>query len=421
MLFCFIFVLFMSLSGDIAYRIAFGTKSSFSTTIIKISILAVTLSVAAMIIGIGFIKGFQNGVKDKFYKSWGQIHITPFLADPTHMNQEESFVKNDILENKLKQREDILAIHSFSLQSVILKSKTEIEGLALKAYSDSTSFNQIKSSLKSGRIPYFADSGYAQEFLLSEFTAKKLQVNQGDKLLLYFLLKDELTPRVRRLTISGIYATGLEEYDKAIALCDQRLIDNIRKDTISHIQAYEIYLKDVEQSEALTDTIYQNYLEAPLYAYSVKERFYNVFTWLDMLSMNERILVGIMLIVAIMNMVSTLLILILERTQMIGILKSLGMHSKNIMQIFLRSAFYVLGLGLLFGNTFGIGIILLQKHFGFIRLNPQVYYVKTAPVDFHWPSIFFINGLVLLVMLLTLLIPALTIRRVQPIKALKFD
>lgn len=411
----------MSLSGDIAYRIAFGNKKSFSATIIKISVLAVTLSVAAMIVGIGFIKGFQNGVKDKFYKSWGQIHITPFLADPTHMNQEESFSKNDTLENKLKQRKDILAIHSFSLQSVILKSKTEIEGLALKAYTDSSSFNQIKSVLVGGRIPHFTDSGYAQDILLSEITAKKLQVTLGDKLLLYFLLKDELTPRVRRLTISGLYATGLEEYDKSIALCDQRLIDNIRKDTVSRIQAYEIYLNDIDQADKVKDNIYQNYLEAPLYAYTVKERFYNVFTWLDMLSMSERILIGIMLIVAIMNMVSTLLILILERTQMIGILKSLGMQSKNIMKIFLRSAFYVMGLGLLLGNSFGIGIILLQQHFGFIRLNPQVYYVKTAPVELPWASILFINGLVVLVMILTLLIPALTIKRVQPIKALKFD
>jgi lipoprotein-releasing system permease protein len=409
----------MSLANNISKKIAFGNKNSFSGTIIRIAIIAVGLSVGAMIIGVSFIKGFQQGVQEKFYSSWGHIHITPFLADPNNILQEETFPVNDTLLNKITALTSVVKAHSYSLQSVIVKSKKEVEGLALKGYRSKKDFDFISKSISSGTIPNFNTT--SQEILLSKTSAKKLKVKVKDKLLLYFLLPGEQNPRIRKVNVAGIFATGLEEYDKSLALCSQALLNDIRNDSISQIQGYEIYIKDATNAEVIKDKIYKDYVEAPLYVYTVKERFENIFTWLSMLSVNEKILISIMLIVAIMNMVTTLLILILERTQMIGILKSLGMRFGPLMNIFLSSAFYILVLGLCLGNLLGLGIIYAQKTLGFIKLNPDVYYIDTAPVIFPWSYILFINGLVILIMLVVLIIPSLIIKNITPIKALKFE
>ncbi len=411
----------MSLANNISKKIAFGNRKSFSGTIIRIAIIAVGLSVSAMIIGVSFIKGFQEGVQDKFYSSWGHIHVTPFLADPNNILQEETFPVNDTLLKNITAIPNVVKAHSYSLQSVIIKSKTEVEGLALKGYRSKADFDFINQSITEGSAPAFNSNKKSQEILLSKTSAKKLQVKLGAKLLLYFLIPGEQSPRIRKVNVVGIFSTGLEEYDKSLALCNQVLLNDIRKDSISQVQGYEIYIKDPANAELVKDNIYKDYVEAPLYAYTVKERFENIFTWLQMLSVNEKILISIMLIVAIMNMVTTLLILILERTQMIGILKSLGMRFRPLMHIFLSSAFYILVIGLCLGNAIGLGVIYAQKTLGFIKLNPEVYYINTAPVVFPWSYILFINGLVILIMLVVLLIPSLIIKKIRPIKALKFE
>lgn len=407
----------MNPANLISKRIAFGKKKSFSATIVRVAIAAIALSVAVMIIGLSLIKGFQQGVKDKFYSNWGHIHITPYLADPNHYLQEEKVPYDNSLFNQLKNYENVISVTPFSLQSVIVKSKEEMEGIILKS-----SFKNAPSNIKiiEGSSINFSDSTYSNDIVLSKSLAKKLQVKLKDKIILYFRLPGDRNPKPRKGIVNGIFDTGLQEFDNHIAFCDHRLITNVTKDSLRLIQGYEIALNNINKIRETKEAIYQELIEPPLYAYTIRERFENIFSWLGMMKTNERLIIGIMIIVAIMNMISTMLILILERTQMIGILKSLGMQNSSMIMIFINSGFRIMFWGLLLGNTLGLGFIFLQRQFGFIKLDPSVYYVKTAPAIYVWPSFIMINLLIPLVIGLIMFIPTLIIRNIKPVKALQF-
>ncbi len=370
-----------------------------------------------MIVGLSLIKGFQQGVKDKFYSNWGHIHITPYLDDPNHYLQEEKVPYDESLINKISKFENVKNIIPFGLQSVIVKSKNEMEGIILKSSFEN---NPSQIELIEGSTIDYTDSNYSSDLLISKSLAAKLQVKLNDKLRLYFLLPNTSAPKPRKGFVKGIFDTGLQEFDNQIAICDHRLIQNITKDSTTLIQGYEINVERLNKLQETKDNLYRDLIEPPLYAYTIKERFENIFSWLGMMKTNERLIIGIMIIVAIMNMISTMLILILERTQMIGVLKSLGMHSAKLSKVFYVSGLRILLFGLLIGNALGLLFIFLQKTFGFIKLNPEVYYVRTAPVVYVWPSFVYINILVIVVMLLVLIIPTFIVRNIKPVKALQF-
>jgi lipoprotein-releasing system permease protein len=406
-----------SLSSFIAQRIALGRKNSFSATIVRVAIAAVALSVAVMIVGISLVKGFQEGVKNKFYENWGHIHVTPYLADPNHYLQEEKVLLNDSLQKEMMSYDNVERVVPFALQSVIIKSREEMEGIILKS-----SFKSAPNTptLTKGNPIQFTDSGYSNNIVLAQSLANKLKVKLNDKIRFYFLLPNNATPVPRKGIVSGIFETGLQEFDNQIAFCDHELIMNVNKDSVKRIQGYEVYVKDLSKIEETKENIYTDLIEPPLFAYTIRERFENIFSWLGMMKTNERLIIGIMIIVAIMNMISTMLILILERTQMIGVLKSLGMHNTKLSKVFYASGLRILSIGLLLGNALGLLFIFLQTTFGFIQLNPEVYYVSTAPVVYAWSAFLFINILVILTMLFVLLIPTIIIRNIKPVKALQF-
>lgn len=372
-----------------------------------------------MLVGLSLIKGFQQGVKQKFYSNWGHIHITPYLADPHHYLQEEKFPFNDTLFQTLSNYDNVASVSPFSLQSVIIKSKEEMEGVVLKSNLASATSN---IPLIEGTGIQFKDSSYSNDIVLSKSLASKLQVKLGDKLRLYFLLPNSSNSKLkpRKGIVAGIFNTGLQEFDDQIALCDNQLLRDVTKDSIGLIQGYEINVNDLAQINETKEAIYTDLIEPPLYAYTIKERFENVFNWLGMMKTNERLIIGIMIIVAIMNLISTMLILILERTQMIGVLKSLGMSVTKMSEVFYQSGLRILFWGILGGNALGLALITIQRQFELVKLNPKVYYVKVAPAIYAWPSFLIINGLVIGVMLLILLIPNLIIRTIKPVNALQF-
>ncbi len=416
-MFYFYGVFILNLSSFISKRIAFGKKKSFSAIIVRVAIAAIALSLAVMIIGVSLIKGFQHGVKNKFYSNWGHIHITPYLADPNHYLQEEKVPFDKSLFKELSSFENIESASPFTLQSVILKSKDEMEGVILKS-----SFKEAPTTIEltSGRTIRFSDSGYSNDIIISTTLANKLKVRLNDKLRLYFLIPGERNPKPRKGIVCGLFNTELQEFDQQIAFCDHQLIQHVTKDSLGLIQGYELDVQNIDQLNDTKEAIYQDLIEAPLYAYTIKERFENVFSWLGMMKTNEQLIISIMIIVAIMNMISTMLILILERTQMIGILKSLGMHTLAMSKVFYASGLRILFWGLILGNVIGLTFILLQRQFGFIKLDPEVYYVRTAPAIYVWPSFLMVNLLIILTMLVILIIPTFLIRSIKPVKALQF-
>ena len=411
----------MNISFFIANKIAFTQKKSFSSFIIKIAVVAIALSTSVMIIGTAVTKGYQHVISQKFYDCWGQIHITNFLADPSHILNDEKIIYDSNLVKNIYQNKEVKSIHTYSMQSCLIKTKEDMEGVLLKGLDNDKSNLLQKKFLTKGNAIHFENKGYSQEIVLSESMAKKLQLNINNSVIIYFINKNELTPKARKVTIVGMYNTGLEDYDNHIVLCDAKLINRINNDSANIIQGYEIYLNDHTKTQEIEQEIFDKYIDAPLQTYTIEKRFSSIFSWLDMMKMNETIIIIIMMIIAIVNMITALLILIMERTQMIGILKSLGIENKKIKQIFLYTSFYIISLGVILGAILGIGLCLIQQHYGIITLDETVYYIKNVPIYLSVSTITYIIATTIFVCLSLLLIPAYIIKTILPTKALQFN
>lgn len=410
----------MKLSLFIANRIAFNEQNSFSRFIVRIAIIAITLSVSVMIVGTSITQGYQEVISNKFYNCWGHIHVTNFLPDASSLLNDEKIIYDENLVKNINSISEVKLVQPYSIQSCIAKSKTDMEGLLLKGISNNESFEKIHNYLSKGELINFSDTSDYQ-LLLSQHTCDNLGLKIGDKLILYFLNKNQFQPKARKTIVKGIFNTGLEDYDKLFAICDARLIHAINQDSANTIQGYEIYLNTPTKADQIQQEIYDNFLTPPLQTYTLQQRFASVFSWLGMMKMNERIIIIIMLIIAIINMITALLILILERTQMIGMLKSMGMKNAAIQKIFLINSTQIIAIGVTFGTIIGIGICLLQKYAGIIKLDEATYYVKTVPIAMHIQNILWIDTITIISCVVLLLIPSYIIKSITPVKALKFN
>ncbi len=411
----------MNLSFYIARRLALNEKKSFAGFIIRIAILAVSLSIAVMIIGSSITRGYQEVIQDKFYDCWGHIHITTFLADPSNINSEETIEYDSNLVRQMKTVPGIRYISAYTIQSAVLKTKKDIEGLLLKGVAEENNQNPFTRYIIEGRQIGFADSSYSKDILISKATSVKMNLSVGDQAILYFLGKGSSQPSARKIKIAGIYKTGLEDYDNLFAVCDARLINHINRRSMESIHGYEIYVHKKAEKVQIEKELYDKYAQPPLQTYLIDKRFENVFSWLGMMKMNERIIILIMLIIAVINMVTALLILVLERTQMVGILKSLGMKNFQIQRIFIYSSMYILFIGMLAGTGLGIGLCLLQQKFGLLHLDESIYYIKTVPVFLDPVVIIMINLIAFVICTGLLLLPSLIVKTISPTRALKFN
>lgn len=411
----------MNISFFIANKIAFPKKKSFSSFIIKIAICAIVLSTSVMIIGTAITKGYQQVISEKFYHCWGQIHITSFLEDPNQLQNDEKMLTDSALIKRLYRIKAIKSVHTYNIQSCLLKSPDDMEGVVLKGLDNANSILLSNRYLIRGRAIDFNSQKQNEEIVISGSMADKLNLGVNDKVILYFINRNEYAPRARKVLIAGIYNTGLEDQDAHFVLCDQKMINHINNDSANSIQGYEIYLHNINQSAVVEKEIFDHLIEAPLQTYTIEKRFSNIFSWLGMMQMNERIIIIIMLIIAVINMITALLILIMERTQMIGILKSLGMSNQRIRNVFLFTSFYIISAGVAMGGLVGVGLCLLQLKWGLIPLDESVYYVNTVPIYLDAYTVILILTGTIFICLSLLLIPVYIIKNITPTKALKFN
>ncbi len=411
----------MNTSLYISRRLALNEKKTFSGFIIRIAIMAVTLSIAIMIIGSSITRGYQEVIQHKFYDCWGHIHVTNFLADPSNINNGETFEYDSSLVRNMQHVSGVKSVSAYTMQSAIIKTSTEIEGVLLKGVSKNNGDNTDKKYLLEGSSIVYNDSNYSSDLLISKNTATKLKLKTGSNAILYFMSNSANQPKARKIRIAGIYQTGLEEYDNNIAICDASLINHINQKSAGSIHGYEIYVTDKNDRSLIEKTLFDTYVKPPLQTYLIDKRFENIFSWLNMMKMNERIILLIMLIIAIINMVTALLILVLERTQMVGILKSLGMPNFNIQKVFIYSSMYILCMGMMAGTLLGTGLCLLQQKFGFLHLDEQIYYVKTVPVLLDAMNILTINCIAFFICSILLIIPSMIVKTISPTNALKFN
>lgn len=410
----------MNLSSFIANRIAFNQQKSFSRFIIRLSIAATVISVAVMIITLSFVNGFQETVSGKVFSFWGHLRIEYRQPMRASIAEEEPIEENDSLIRSISRNPEIASIHPFATKYAILKTPEEMEGVLLKGLDQTYDFNHLKAFLKEGRWIHFNDSSYSREILISTYTASQLKLKLNDRVLIYFIRKDG-SLRPDKLTVCGIYKTGIEDYDKIFALGDVKLIQRLNGWKPSEIGGYEIFLKDYKQMGRMSTTIYNNDLFPQDWeTKTIHEIYPNIFDWLNIQDTNQNILITIMVIIALINLITCLIILVLERLQMIGTLKALGARNWSVQKIFLYHAGIITITGIFIGTGLALLLLWLQLKTGFLRLPEDAYYVDKAAVKIEWWQVAAVDVCTLAVALLILLIPSFIVRRVQPIKAIHF-
>jgi lipoprotein-releasing system permease protein len=410
----------LNIASFIANRIAFNQQKSFSRFIIRLSIVATIISVAVMIVTLSFVNGFQESVSQKVFSFWGHIRVQYKQPSKAAIAEELAIEQNDSIVQLVKTNPEVVSIHPFATKYAILKTKDEIEGVLLKGLDNSYDFRHLRQFMLEGRFLAFNDSTYSREILISKYTATQLGLKLNDKILIYFIRPDG-NLRPDKLTVAGIYKTGIEEYDKTFAIGDLKLIQRLNGWKPTEIGGYEIFLKNYSSIDEVTsDIYYMDEFPESWDTKSIRDIYPNIFDWLNMQNTTRNVLIGFMIVVAVINLITCLIILVLERLRMIGILKSLGATNWTIQKIFHIHSLFIAGIGIIIGALLGLGICYLQLKTGFIRLQEEAYYMSTAAVKIVWWQVAVICVGTLFVCYVILIIPSYIARRVQPVKAIQF-
>ncbi|UAY55830.1 ABC transporter permease [Arachidicoccus terrestris] len=410
----------MNVASFIARRIAFNRQKSFSRFIIRLATIATAISVAAMILSSAFVNGFQHAISDKIYNFWGHIRVQQFEPLKALVAEETPLEQNKMVDTILSHTPNIRQFQPFATKSAVIEHKKDIEGILIKGVGSDYDFSNLQRFLAAGRWLSFSDSLYAKEIVISKPIATELKIKLGDTVAVYFIAGVNEAPKVRHLTVVGFYKTGIEEYDKLFALADLRLIRRINGWHNNEIGGYEVFLKDPGQMQATADDLFRA-LPDTWIAKTIQEVYPNIFDWLNIQDVNKQVIYIIMTIVAIINLITCLLILVLERTPMTGILKSLGSSNWVIQKVFLYHSSLIAIRGVLLGLIFGLGACWLQQYTGLLKLDESAYYISVAPVRINWYQVALIASGTFVVCYLALLIPTFFVKKIKPVRAIKFN
>ena len=411
----------MNLEYFIAKRLitARDHKSSISAPIIKIAIAAIAIGMIMMIISIATGIGLQQKIRQKVAAFNGHIIITNYDENQSQLSITPISTHQDFYP-KFKNVQGINHVQAVATKSGIIRTETAFEGIIFKGVGKEYRWNHLQEYLVSGKLPNL-NSQLNDEVLISEFLAKRLNLKVGDKFNTFFMKEDtNQKPNLRVFKITGIFNSGFQEFDSTYIIGDLRHIQRINKWESDQVGAFEVFVDDFNAIQEKGQEVYEK-TGSTLDTQTIVEKYYYIFEWLKLFDFNIIVILVIMIAVATINMVVALLVLILERTQMIGILKSMGANNWAVRKIFLYNAFYLISKGLFWGNLIGVGMLLIQQNFGVIKLNPENYYVNEAPVFIDFGTIFLLNIGTILICLLILLIPSYIITKISPIKAIRFD
>jgi lipoprotein-releasing system permease protein len=409
----------LNLPVYIAKNLIKGNKKAFSSFILRVSILATTISVAAMIVALSFINGFQQVVAEKIFHFWGHIRVQHYEPLKSTIAEASPIYRVDSVENNLRNNKSIKSFAPYANKSAILKNAGLIEGVLVKGIDESYPLEKIDRFLVKGKWPSLMKNDTSNQIALSSFTANQLNIKVGESILIYFIQENGELPKTRKLIISGIYKTGIDVYDKVYAIGNLRMIQKLNDWDSSTVGGYEIDLFDVAQMENNAEEIY-NKLPAGWNAISLKQLSPEIFDWLELQNTNKAILIIVMIIIASINLITCLLILILERTNMIAMLKAMGAKENAIQQIFIYYGTWISFRGIGYGTILGLGICYLQQYTKFIKLNEEAYYIDAAPVSVDYTQVFLIALFTLVLSMLILVIPSIISRKINPSKALQF-
>lgn len=399
----------------LAKRIIGAGKRTFSKLIVRVGVGAIAIGIAAMILAVAVLNGFKGEVTAKQRGFFGDIEITKYNLNQS-FETTPFYLRNDKLA-EIEAIPGVVGLQRYATKAGIINVNGEVEGVVLKGIDSAYSQSFLASVLEQGQSIDFSDTTRAlTQVVISSYTATRLGLEVGDGFVMYFVQEPI---RRRKLEVVGIYNTSAEELDKVYVVGTLSLIQRLNDWDSTEVGGYEVAVANFSSAGDVTEDI-NEILPLDVDAISLRDRFPELFQWLDMLDANPQIILILMMVVSIINMISALLIIILERTNMIGVLKALGYTNGGLQQVFLYNAAYLIGLGLLIGNALGLGLYYFQSATQYIKLDEASYYVSYVPVSISFLEVFALNLGVLVISLLVLLIPSYLISKVSPVKAIQF-
>jgi lipoprotein-releasing system permease protein len=415
----------MNLPYFIAQRLIKGRRegTSFSRPINVIAVIGIAMGLSVMILAVSILTGFKEQIREKVVGFGSNIQIanldSNLSLETAPISENQDFIP------KISNIPGIKHIQVFATKAGIINTGEDIQGVVLKGVGSDFDWNYFSSCMVEGTVFTVSDTGRAEnKVIISKKISDMLRLRVGDSFVMHFI---QDPPRQRKFTITGIYETSLEEFDKMYVFCDIKQIKRLNGWKDDQVSGFEIFIDDFDRLENMTSAvkdvigfrIAEN--EEKFRVSNIREKYPQIFDWLNFQDINVIIIIVLMLIVAGFNMISGLLILILEKTNMIGILKALGSEDVTIRRVFLYQAAYLISKGLFWGNLIGIGLAFLQLRTGFITLDPSSYYIKTVPVNLELLHIFLLNIGTMGAIIIMLLVPSKLISRITPVKAIRYD
>ena len=410
----------MNLEYFIAKRLVAtkSDKSSVSSPIIKIAITAIAIGVIMMIVSVATGIGLQKKIQEKVSAFNGHVIISKHDDNQSQVSTVPISTNQDFYPS-FKSVSGIKHIQAVATKAAMIRTEETVEGIIFKGVGNDYNWDNIKEYIVEGTIPNLKDK-ITDDVVISKYLADRLNLKLNDICRTYFIKPNNEGYNLRSFKIVGIFNSGFQEFDSNFVLGDLRHIQKINKWKKEEVGSFEVFLNDFSQIEKKGKEIYKEI--PPTYnSVTILDKYYSIFEWLKLFDFNIIVILIVMIIVSTINMIVALLVLILERTQMIGILKAIGASNWNIRKIFLYNAAHLILRGLLWGNGIAISFLLFQKYLGVIKLDPENYYVNEAPVDINIGHIVMLNIGTILVCLLVLLIPSYIVTKISPIKAIRFD
>ena len=414
----------MNVEFFIAKRLVKGDerKKNISGPVVTIAVAGIALGLAVMIMSASIVTGFKNEIRNKVIGFGSHIQIINFDSnisfETAPVSRHQAFLP------ELEEIPEVRHIQPFATKAGIIRTREDIQGVVLKGIDGSFDWSFFEQNMIEGSRINLPDTVASNEAVISGTIASLLRLNVGDDFAMYFV---QDPPRARRFTVSGIYDTGLEELDKIFVLADIRHIQRLNDWEEDQVSGFEILLKDYDNLDRVTAQVNElaGYIftedMSRLRVVSIRDKYPQFFDWLELLDMNVWVILTLMLLVAGFNMVSGLLILILERTGMIGILKAMGLQNSRLRKIFLYQSAFLIARGLFWGNLIGIGLALVQQYTGILKLDQASYFISTVPVNLRVPHLLLLNAGTMIITIAMLIVPSYIIGRIDPDKTIRFD
>ncbi|MBR4897653.1 MAG: ABC transporter permease [Prevotella sp.] len=390
---------------------------------IRIAMLGVAIGLAVMIVTVSVVLGFKHTIRDKVVGFGSHIQVQNVMAAGTATPYPVCI--NDSMMQVLQGIEGVKHVERYAMTQGILKTEDEFLGVMFKGVGQEYENNFLGQHLVEGELPQFSDSTTKYPLVISKTMSDKLNLHAGDRVFAYFINQDDV--RTRRFTISAVYETNMKRFDDVICLTDLYATRRLNSWEDDECSGAELLINDFDQLETVSDRVIdqvnrtEDRMENSFTSMNIRELYPQVFSWLELLDINVWIILALMVCVAGFTMISGLLIIILERTQMIGVLKALGARNKTIRHTFLWFAVFIIGQGLLWGNLLGIGIVLLQQYSGLITLDAQTYYVSEAPMELNIPLILLLNAATLVISIFVLVAPSYLVSRIHPAQSMRYE